>query len=120
MSRAVKVLFTVCVALFAFAGAAGVAEAAEDTTQQTDGPYYYYNGYTGYGDDGEFILDQAFINGIANNNFTLNGYPIDMSEQAYLDHGDDAVDRKSTRLNSSHVAISYAVFCSKKKIEKAS
>src|SRR5439155_24112281 len=26
-----------------------------------------------------------------------------------------ARDRKSTRLNSSHVAISYAVFCSKKK-----
>src|SRR5437870_7110288 len=32
--------------------------------------------------------------------------------------GDDPVaivDRKSTRLNSSHVAISYAVFCLKKK-----
>src|SRR5690625_6031628 len=28
---------------------------------------------------------------------------------------DGAVDRKSTRLNSSHVAISYAVFCLKKK-----
>src|SRR5437660_12455181 len=27
-------------------------------------------------------------------------------------------DRKSTRLNSSHVAISYAVFCLKKKIRK--
>src|SRR5690625_7751776 len=27
-------------------------------------------------------------------------------------------DRKSTRLNSSHVAISYAVFCLKKKIEQ--
>src|SRR5690625_574819 len=27
-------------------------------------------------------------------------------------------DRKSTRLNSSHVAISYAVFCLKKKISK--
>src|SRR5690606_41373422 len=27
-------------------------------------------------------------------------------------------DRKSTRLNSSHVKISYAVFCLKKKIEK--
>src|SRR5690625_6990852 len=27
-----------------------------------------------------------------------------------------ALDRKSTRLNSSHVAISYAVFCLKKKI----
>src|SRR5690625_6769838 len=28
------------------------------------------------------------------------------------------VDRKSTRLNSSHVAISYAVFCLKKKTKK--
>src|SRR5437870_7395999 len=27
-------------------------------------------------------------------------------------------DRKSTRLNSSHVAISYAVFCLKKKIKE--
>src|SRR5699024_11779452 len=27
----------------------------------------------------------------------------------------DTVDRKSTRLNSSHVSISYAVFCLKKK-----
>src|SRR5690606_40449063 len=29
---------------------------------------------------------------------------------------DVALDRKSTRLNSSHVKISYAVFCLKKKI----
>src|SRR5690554_7674695 len=29
-----------------------------------------------------------------------------------------AVDRKSTRLNSSHVRISYAVFCLKKKNKK--
>src|SRR5699024_12714292 len=28
-------------------------------------------------------------------------------------------DRKSTRLNSSHVSISYAVFCLKKKIDQA-
>src|SRR5690606_41018926 len=28
------------------------------------------------------------------------------------------LDRKSTRLNSSHVKISYAVFCLKKKIQK--
>src|SRR5690625_5798604 len=34
-----------------------------------------------------------------------------------LGHGTAAVaDRKSTRLNSSHVAISYAVFCLKEKI----
>src|SRR5690625_5606113 len=29
------------------------------------------------------------------------------------------LDRKSTRLNSSHVAISYAVFCLKKKTQPA-
>src|SRR5690625_5988824 len=44
--------------------------------------------------------------------------PIDLPE---LDHRrrtdgvEDHLDRKSTRLNSSHVAISYAVFCLKKK-----
>src|SRR5690349_23499319 len=32
-----------------------------------------------------------------------------------LDEVEDARDRKSTRLNSSHVEISYAVFCLKKK-----
>src|SRR5690625_1314172 len=32
----------------------------------------------------------------------------------------DIEDRKSTRLNSSHVAISYAVFCLKKKITTTS
>src|SRR5690606_28529315 len=31
---------------------------------------------------------------------------------------DNAIDRKSTRLNSSHVKISYAVFCLKKKTKK--
>src|SRR5690606_40231905 len=30
-------------------------------------------------------------------------------------HPGDVIDRKSTRLNSSHVKISYAVFCLKKK-----
>src|SRR5690606_40263184 len=30
-------------------------------------------------------------------------------------HGYEWLDRKSTRLNSSHVKISYAVFCLKKK-----
>src|SRR5437868_10664168 len=32
--------------------------------------------------------------------------------------GEDLRDRKSTRLNSSHVSISYAVFCLKKKKEE--
>src|SRR5699024_11241019 len=33
-------------------------------------------------------------------------------------HGGTFEDRKSTRLNSSHVSISYAVFCLKKKKKK--
>src|SRR5207253_11473489 len=37
---------------------------------------------------------------------------------SYLLIGAQAQDRKSTRLNSSHVAISYAVFCLKKKNKK--
>src|SRR5437660_9777095 len=35
--------------------------------------------------------------------------------QVISSHHLGALDRKSTRLNSSHVAISYAVFCLKKK-----
>src|SRR3712207_7983588 len=33
----------------------------------------------------------------------------------YVDERDEVEDRKSTRLNSSHANISYAVFCLKKK-----
>src|SRR5690625_1842430 len=36
-------------------------------------------------------------------------------EDDTIHHFHDTLDRKSTRLNSSHVAISYAVFCLKKK-----
>src|SRR5438034_5447749 len=39
-------------------------------------------------------------------------------DQLVVDHLDDLLgrrDRKSTRLNSSHTVISYAVFCLKKK-----
>src|SRR5258708_33822508 len=35
--------------------------------------------------------------------------------RVYLDEGEPMRDRKSTRLNSSHQIISYAVFCLKKK-----
>src|SRR5437868_9196218 len=45
-----------------------------------------------------------------------NGVAIDASGQLDAVKFDDATgDRKSTRLNSSHVSISYAVFCLKKK-----
>src|SRR5699024_6075955 len=36
--------------------------------------------------------------------------------KGFMDSIADGLDRKSTRLNSSHVSISYAVFCLKKKI----
>src|SRR5690625_5724007 len=39
-------------------------------------------------------------------------------KRSTLLQGSDVLDRKSTRLNSSHVAISYAVFCLKKKKKK--
>src|SRR4051812_49640696 len=35
-----------------------------------------------------------------------------------IDPRSDSLDRKSTRLNSSHMSISYAVFCLKKKKKK--
>src|SRR5699024_11872401 len=43
---------------------------------------------------------------------TIVGYPSDV-EEVYF----NITDRKSTRLNSSHVSISYAVFCLKKKTQ---
>src|SRR5205807_5516951 len=38
-------------------------------------------------------------------------------EEDEASRGDLATDRKSTRLNSSHLVISYAVFCLKKKTD---
>src|SRR5437773_4962299 len=40
------------------------------------------------------------------------GMALGLTQQVPLD---DRQDRKSTRLNSSHITISYAVFCLKKK-----
>src|SRR3712207_8126209 len=41
-----------------------------------------------------------------------------VGEQGGAGHGPRRADRKSTRLNSSHANISYAVFCLKKKKRK--
>src|SRR3712207_6993981 len=42
---------------------------------------------------------------------------VDVGEEVAHEGIDGRVDRKSTRLNSSHANISYAVFCLKKKPE---
>src|SRR5256885_11006418 len=46
-----------------------------------------------------------------------NAAPVfrDTGRRLWTAGGDHARDRKSTRLNSSHLVISYAVFCLKKK-----
>src|SRR5690554_7036822 len=48
---------------------------------------------------------------------TLSGFSAMISEACTWNFS-AALDRKSTRLNSSHVRISYAVFCLKKKKEE--
>src|SRR3989454_7572927 len=45
----------------------------------------------------------------------LDVYGFGMAAPARLEWWGDEIDRKSTRLNSSHLVISYAVFCLKKK-----
>src|SRR3989454_8810246 len=74
------------------------------------------------------ILDEGFICHVG---FVIDGQPFVIptgygrnGDNLYI-HGsaasrmlrnmDEGVDRKSTRLNSSHLVISYAVFCLKKK-----
>src|SRR5438034_6898173 len=49
----------------------------------------------------------------------FRSHPLQICRQAAFDWDrDDLRDRKSTRLNSSHTVISYAVFCLKKKKKK--
>src|SRR5690625_7013694 len=51
------------------------------------------------------------INQETNMSVLLNIHHVEVA----LEYADRIIDRKSTRLNSSHVAISYAVFCLIKK-----
>src|SRR5262245_63065070 len=53
--------------------------------------------------------------------FYINGTEVGVYDDGITPCGIDLtgkVDRKSTRLNSSHLGISYAVFCLKKKKKK--
>src|SRR5690625_6850095 len=77
-------------------------------------------------DDGRVIGDFATAGCTLSSSELTNG-PHQSSAKRYQEPGSDVpgpkvpffalniIDRKSTRLNSSHVATSYAVFCSKKK-----
>src|SRR5256885_8521615 len=56
----------------------------------------------------------ALLSRILNKLEVYRGNPQQLSRAVAVDYPDKP-DRKSTRLNSSHLVISYAVFCLKKK-----
>src|SRR5256885_11339685 len=60
------------------------------------------------------ILENDGHNNFAERDF----FPVYGAAQAVVADFDKDGDRKSTRLNSSHLVISYAVFCLKKKKKK--
>src|SRR3712207_7971722 len=55
---------------------------------------------------------QYYLTKLHSNRVLLETYPSDLKKQMGKE---ELLDRKSTRLNSSHANISYAVFCLKKK-----
>src|SRR3712207_7621118 len=67
--------------------------------------YMHINNDTPGTDDGLALLEHIWAPGIA------SGVKVKAGQHV-------ALDRKSTRLNSSHANISYAVFCLKKKPQK--
>src|SRR3989454_9136914 len=60
------------------------------------------------------IVDTVLVNGSLDVTHST-GTGTFSYEVFFSSSSDPAVDRKSTRLNSSHLVISYAVFCLKKK-----
>src|SRR5436189_4868152 len=73
---------------------------------------------------GPYLAERAW--GTVREDYSANGdawnyFPHDHARSRVYRWNEDGiggVDRKSTRLNSSHRCISYAVFCLKKKIER--
>src|SRR3712207_7110071 len=67
-------------------------------------------------DVAEFIARGLFPDTLPNSQpRELYAHQREVFEQSVVRGRDIVVDRKSTRLNSSHANISYAVFCLKKK-----
>src|SRR5687768_18246790 len=68
------------------------------------------------------IIDNVPLVAATQGMYDLNHYPTDHYFWEFIAYatgtgGSALIDRKSTRLNSSHGYISYAVFCLKKKKE---
>src|SRR5699024_6569458 len=68
--------------------------------------------------DKDYYLGKSVLKAVENVNEIIAEeleYNFDVTDQIGIDNAMIELDRKSTRLNSSHVSISYAVFCLKKK-----
>lgn len=101
---------TFALSTFTATGITTSAEAAE--VSQSDGEIsnanYSYNGHTGFNDDGAFILDQKFVDGLANNSFVLNGYNVDADPEAYFDSASKDIKTvydQSLMVNEDGVAV---------------
>src|SRR5204863_6537702 len=70
---------------------------------------------TGEGDDFSVGTDLEAMHRLANEPSDVQRQDAEALGRVYLAARALMKDRKSTRLNSSHVEISYAVFCLKKK-----
>src|SRR5690554_7469122 len=86
-------------------------------TETNNPPYIFDYSITDYDNDGNMDL-------LISNNSTPSTNPDALNASGYTKWFsahlmvNTVIDRKSTRLNSSHVRISYAVFCLKKKKKK--
>src|SRR3989454_8067955 len=74
---------------------------------ESDAPLWLYT-MDQFADDVKGLLDHLAIQQAVLAGFSMGGYVVFAFYRKYA-------DRKSTRLNSSHLVISYAVFCLKKK-----
>src|SRR3712207_8839501 len=71
-----------------------------------------------YRKDGDLVWVSANARAIYDDGGDISGYEGIVEDITGRKRVEEALDRKSTRLNSSHANISYAVFCLKKKIER--
>src|SRR5690625_4887260 len=104
--------------LTAMASMATAATTWTMSTEQPDNNYLTQNARQ-FAEDIKEATDGQLIINVQSNSVLLKRPEVKRGvQQGVVDLGEMLVstigDRKSTRLNSSHVAISYAVFCLKK------